>query len=82
MGATKQLPGITVTASEARPNGLPAYRTTCTVVFTITNVNDNLPVFNPSTIEVTLPENTETTTVATFEAMDADDESMSSGAPK
>ena len=76
MGVSKVISGVMVTASEARPNGQD-FRTTCRVDFTITNVNDNAPVFTPAYKSVELPENVAPGTVVdTFEATDADDESV------
>ncbi|XP_071083745.1 protocadherin Fat 4-like [Haliotis cracherodii] len=68
-------PTVTVDVCATDSGTVDAIKSTCeTLTLTITDVNDNLPVFNPSSYTTNVDENTATgTTVMTVTATDADD---------
>ncbi|XP_046548571.1 LOW QUALITY PROTEIN: protocadherin Fat 4-like [Haliotis rubra] len=67
-------PTVIVDVCATDSGTVDAIKSTCeTLTLTITDVNDNLPVFNPSTYTTNVDENTPTgTTVITVTATDAD----------
>ncbi|XP_046358556.2 protocadherin Fat 4-like [Haliotis rufescens] len=68
-------PTVTVDVCATDSGTVDAIKSTCeTLTLTITDVNDNLPVFNPSSYTTNVDENTAIgTTVTTVTATDADD---------
>ncbi|XP_067685434.1 protocadherin Fat 4-like [Haliotis asinina] len=68
------IPTVTVDVCATDSGTVDAIKSTCeTLTLTITDVNDNLPVFNPSTYATNVDENAPTgTTAVTVTATDAD----------
>ena len=65
---------LTITASDGDP--FTPLTSEATLIITLTNINDNDPVFNPNSYEANVPENVEDAFVVMLSATDADGDTL------